>query len=648
MGLSESIRPFKSGTDTTTRNRNLRIFDGVNRGQPISAASFDTNLEQQLRRIRCLLHELWLKARARQRYENGDIDKKIRGVGGLTEGSTTTHCVRYEHCRGLPSSISFRVNVSGLRLTSDKKVFSVRCRFPSLIHLLLLAWFSQLGEVKGFIRLLQDDDDTTAGQGASSASAKRSTSSPSSSSVDVFMTLPALEAFVEGGDSFLAKKERAALARRQSRDAFSSADRSPPEPATTSTKERSAGTREHVPRSRTNSWAASAVEGESDGAYGKGGEKESALLERLGSILAGVAAATSQDGDGVGGGSGGTISEDGVRGHLDSFDVDGDGVLLPEELVAALRSLGARGGEFFGRHGVNALVSRFRAGGDSPAAGTPNGASVVKLTWWFDEQGGTNATPAGSAVGHRGGGTNGVDGPVSNAPPGQARGRPANGADTQTGGVPAGETLRRAVRLAEAKGTTLERTFARLDDDGDGFITLRQLLRGLDQLGVFEQVKHTRRRACFPWAAEPVVASLHHRVMAKPFSWLCWSTNPRCEQTLGFYPPVINYFLPMVSMVAHPISSSPPVVSRMNQASRDDVLDALDELDADRQQSGRPVEDFRGEESKDSDGGRGGTGGVDLVAFIRLMRHRPRQDRGSFFSREGGFISRQSRVQAIR
>lgn len=302
--------------------------------------------------------------------------------------------------------------------------------------------------------------------------------------MDVFLTLPALEAFVEGGDAFLVQKERAALARRQSRDAISSADRGPPEPTTGSVEQGSIGAGAQVSRPRTSSWtAAGAVEGDTDGAYGKGGEKESALLERLRSTLARAAATPSQDGEDVGGGGGRRMSEDGVRGHLDSFDVDGDGVLLPEELVAALRSLGARGGEFFGRHGVDALVSRFRDGGDKPAAGAPNGASAVKLAWWFDEQESTEARPASSAVGHRGG-------PASSAPPGKATGRRTSGADTETtGGVVAGEALRRAVILAEANGTTLERTFARLDDDGDGFITFRQLLRGLDQLGVFEQVK---------------------------------------------------------------------------------------------------------------------------------------------------------------
>lgn len=398
--------------------------------------------------------------------------------------------------------------------------------------------------MKGFIRLLQDDDDTAA-QGAPSPSAERSTA-PSYSRVDVFLTLPALEAFVEGGDAFLAEKERAALARRESRDASSSAVRGPPEPATGNAEEGSTGVGARVSRPRTNSWAA-AADGDSDVAYGTGGDKEVALMERLRSTLARAAAATSQHGEDVDGGGGRRMSEDGVRGHLDSFDVDGDGVLLPEELVAALRSLGARGGEFFGRHGVNALISRFRDGGDKPAAGTPNGASVVKMAWWFDDQESTEARPSGAAVGHRGSSANGRGGPASNAPPGKATDGRTGGADTDTKGVVAGEALRRAVRLAEANGTTLERTFARLDDDGDGFITLRQLLRGLDQLGVFQQVSHshTHPRAFFSRTSRPAVANVQHRFRGgryvKPHSWLRWQRN-RNTRKGTYYPPVISSF----------------------------------------------------------------------------------------------------------
>lgn len=384
---------------------------------------------------------------------------------------------------------------------------SVNTPPPPLISLVASSdLFLQLGEVKGFIRLLQDDDDdngddtnaaTTAAQGEGSSSRRSSTAPTSSSGVEVFLTLPALEAFVEGGDAFLARKERAALARRQSQEALVTCART----AATleSTKEVNTGEGESASRPRISSWAAAVDSGpECDGgdAHGKGGEKEGPLLARLRATLARAitAAATSQNGNDAGRNGDTSLGEDGVRGHLDSFDVDGDGVLQPGELVAALRSLGARGGEFFGRSGVNALVSRFRDGGEkSLAVGALNGASVVKIAVWFHEQESTEE--ARSAVDAAA-----IDRRSSNSGGSASNGALSGGkaGDKREGGVKmgtergsvAGEALRRAVRLAEAKGVSLERTFARLDDDGDGFITLRQLLRGLDQLGVFAQVVH--------------------------------------------------------------------------------------------------------------------------------------------------------------
>lgn len=396
----------------------------------------------------------------------------------------------------------FRCDCCIYRFTPHRRVVSLASRS---------GLFLQLGEVKGFIRLVQDDDDddakaanaaTSAAQGGESSSSRRSSAAPRSSSGDeVFLTLPALEAFVEGGDAFLARKERAAQARRLSQEEESSANGVRAEATMENTKNAATGRGEGTPRSRTNSWAAAAAvdgdpDGDGGGTYGKGSEKVGLLLERFRATLAralAAAAATGQNGEDTGGGAGTSFGEDGVREYLDSFDVDGDGVLLPGELVAALRSLGARGEEFFGWPGVNALVSRFRDGGEGPAAaGAPKGASVVKIAVWFDEQGGSRDTrPAAdaTAVDRR---RSSSGGSASNADHSGGKGgdKRNGGAETRTGGggSVAGEALRRAVRLSEAKGVTLERTFARLDDNGDGFITLRQLLRGLDQLGVFEQV----------------------------------------------------------------------------------------------------------------------------------------------------------------
>ncbi|CAM9877434.1 unnamed protein product, partial [Ectocarpus sp. 12 AP-2014] len=397
--------------------------------------------------------------------------------------------------------------------------------------------WTTLGEVKGFIRLLQEDE-------AEVDAARRTSSSDS----EVFLTLPALEAFVEGGDAFLARKERAALARRQSQEALLAKEHAVAEAAAASPTQASSGAA-GASRTRANSWFAGEDEVAADtndirGAYGKGTENERELLERLRVVLARAAGKASRDGEDSDGCGGASLDDGGVRGYLDSFDVDGDGVMRPEELVASLRSLGARGREFHGRKGVNALLSLFCDGTESPAAGARIGASVVKIAWWFAEQV-SSKTASASAAAERNGGRS-----SSNVRSGMLRGEPGDDrVREEISRVGAGDALRRAVGIAEAKGTTMERTFARLDDDGDGFITLRQLLRGLDQLGVFEM------------------------------------------------------------------------------ASRDDVLDALDELDADRQSS-RPSRGRKGEESKDG-GGDSGTGGVDLVAFIRLMRHRPRQALGA-------------------
>lgn len=335
--------------------------------------------------------------------------------------------------------------------------------------------------MKSFVRLLQDDAvDTTVTPEGASPPESCATTRDMPPAREMFLTLPALEAFVEGGDAYLAKKERAALARQHSRDASSRdhnrLDRTEP----SKVKQEGTPSRGESIRSRglsrVNSWmAAEGSEPTGGGSViGEGDDKEKPLLEQLRVVLARVPHGESKQASGGDG--------HGVRGHLGSFDVDSDGVLSVEEFIAALRSLGGRGGQFHGRSGVETLVSRFRDGRMS-TAGTQSGVSIVKIAWWFDE---ISKAAHGAVVPMRG---NNDKGEANGAHLADLRGSEDYERAVRKDNSTAGEALRKAVRLAEAKGTSLERTFARLDEDGDGFITLRQLLRGLDQLGVFEQVR---------------------------------------------------------------------------------------------------------------------------------------------------------------
>lgn len=527
----------------------------------------------------------------------------------------------------------------------------------------------KLGEVKAFICLLQDDDPAQAGTPrqppiADVTTTQSTTLAPSSPGSEVFLTLPALEAFVEGGDAYLSRKECAAVARGQSRDAASSDLHGLKEAQAASkrSKQDATGAEASNRRPRADSWAAVENDpggdaGEGSKGHGRAPEEEGPLLERLKAVLARAPGATTRNNE-EGVGANMSMSGEGVRGHLDSFDVDGDGVLQTQDLIAALRSLGAKGEEFRGRRGVEAIMHRFRDNTDRPAsssAGSQIGVTIVKLAWWFEEQAGTDDGGADAADDRR------TCGRITTKEDGS---KTVENGGTTAGGFAAGEALRKAVRLAEAKGRTLERTFARLDDDGDGFITLRQLLRGLDQLGVFEKVPHylsklvlvvgrrvVDRAQARCWSLRPVsrkytveVASTNTARWVFFTEMLILLDNVRKDDELHLkgpvpcdHPPVPYGFDELFrghGGLVEPVSGTLIHLCRLfpglSQASRDDVLDVLDELDAERQPN-RPAKEGREEEAKDGGRDSGGSGvasGVDLVAFIRLMRQRPRHTPG--------------------
>lgn len=303
--------------------------------------------------------------------------------------------------------------------------------------------FYQLGEVKAFIRLLQDGNVDTIPQASSDL--PRCSAGAAAVDGEPFLTLPVLHSFVEGGEAFLAERERSAVVHEEScRNAILKADSSRAEQ-----KEKAIGeaSRPDGVERPPDSW------------------DEKLLLELLKGVFDRAPDNVECD---VGFGRGG-----GLRGHLDSFDVDGDGVLNPQEFAASLHSLGAKVKTFNERRCVDYLISRFRRDcHDECKEGSDDGVSIAKIAQWFSD-----------ASGGREHGSHG-----SRSTDGDCRDKERLSREARARELVPGGTLRRAVRLAESKGTTLERAFARLDDSGNGFITLRQLLRGLDQLGVFKEV----------------------------------------------------------------------------------------------------------------------------------------------------------------
>lgn len=320
-------------------------------------------------------------------------------------------------------------------------------------------FFYQLGEVKAFIRLLHDGNVDAIPKTSSDPPRCIAKAAASTVAVDgePFLTLPVLHSFVEGGEAFLAERERSALAHEEARQDVTlkadvggvngAASRAEKDRMAVGEASRPGGVQRPV-----DSW------------------DEMVLLELLKSVFA--RAPGNEDCD-VGFGRGG-----GLRGHLDSFDVDGDGVLKPHEFGASLHSLGAKEKKFNGRRCVDDLVSRFRRDDhDESKEGNDDGVSIAKIAQWFNDKSGAESSREHASHGFR-------------STDGECRDKERlSGEEARAGELAPEEVLRRAVRLAESRGTTLERAFARLDESGNGFITLRQLLRGLDQLGVFKEVR---------------------------------------------------------------------------------------------------------------------------------------------------------------
>lgn len=327
----------------------------------------------------------------------------------------------------------------------------------------------QLGEVKGLIRLLQDHpEDLTAG-GAPPA--------PHQAPAEV-LTLPALQKFVEGGEAYLARRaNEAQKLRRQGRCKKSKSFQDDTSTALPREKSSAADKISRREITRASSWSDEELDKETQE---NTEEREERILGQLQSVLS--HALQSSTATTISGGDG--RKEDcNISSYLSSFDLDDDGRLSRSEFASTLFSLGGQGRDFGGGKGMRALALRF---GDE----TGDVIRISEVVNWFESRT-REKRPSKASVGDDA--TKGVEkrGDREREMTSCRSGR--GGRHEEVGNMPA-EALRRAIRMAESRGTTLERTFARLDEDGDGFITLRQLLRGLDQMRVFEKVGQRSER----------------------------------------------------------------------------------------------------------------------------------------------------------
>lgn len=313
----------------------------------------------------------------------------------------------------------------------------------------------QRGEVKSLIRLLQYD-------GVESFTKGRSVDEGVVAEV---LTLPALQAFVDGGEEYLAQRANEVQerpSRRHSGTCGNLQRDDPTAPPGDFSKSKLI--------TRTNSWSEEDSDHKLEEKPRQNKElREKVIWQQLQDVLDRICqrSTLSTNGRATNG------HEEMIEGYLKSFDLDDDGRLSAQEFQASLRSLGGQGKTFGGREATKALADRFSGG--------KSGVSIIEIARWYDSC--IDGEGTLSLAGRRGeinhGSSKGEREQEEKRGTRQTRTNVANARD---------QALQKAVRIAESRGTTLERTFARLDEDGDGFITLRQLLRGLDQMRVFEQV----------------------------------------------------------------------------------------------------------------------------------------------------------------